>query len=69
MAKGKFQELKGRAKEAVGKATGNKRLKRQGKVDKVSGKAKQKVTGLADNARDTLRSDRARVESHVDRRT
>jgi uncharacterized protein YjbJ (UPF0337 family) len=68
MAKGKLKELKGRAKEAVGKATGNQRLKRQGKVDKASGRAKQKVTGLADNAKDTLRADRRRLEGRTDRR-
>jgi uncharacterized protein YjbJ (UPF0337 family) len=65
MAKGKLQELKGKAKEAFGKATGNQRLKRQGQADKVKGKVKQKVTGVGDTARDTLAVDRSRIERRL----
>ncbi|HVE97435.1 MAG TPA: CsbD family protein [Pseudonocardiaceae bacterium] len=37
----KVQELKGRANEAVGKATGNESLEAEGKIDQVKGNAKQ----------------------------
>lgn len=46
-------EMKGRAKEAVGDLTDNDRLKREGKKDQMEGKAKE----LIDDARDKLRSD------------
>lgn len=37
--KGRINEAKGKGKELAGKAVGNKRLKRQGKVEKLGGKA------------------------------
>jgi uncharacterized protein YjbJ (UPF0337 family) len=51
-------EIKGRAKEAAGAVTGNKKLKSEGKSDRVAGEAKSKVKkaevkveGLIDKAR------------------
>lgn len=43
MASGKSDELKGRVKEAAGALTGDKKLKREGKVDQAVGKVKQKA--------------------------
>jgi uncharacterized protein YjbJ (UPF0337 family) len=40
---GKFDEMKGRAKEAAGDLTDNDDLKAEGKSDKVAGKVKQKL--------------------------
>ncbi len=40
---GKFDEMKGRTKEAAGDITDRDDLKREGKTDKTAGKAKQKV--------------------------
>jgi uncharacterized protein YjbJ (UPF0337 family) len=54
MASGKSDELKGRVKEAAGALTGDKKLKREGKVDQAVGKAKQKVQKVADKVKDTL---------------
>lgn len=51
----KDEELKGRAKEAAGDLTGDKDLQREGKVDKGSAKAKQKVGGAADKIKNSLR--------------
>ena len=55
-------EIKGRAKEAAGAITGNKKLKAEGRVDRVAGGAKSKVKkaavkveGLIDKARDAHR--------------
>jgi uncharacterized protein YjbJ (UPF0337 family) len=40
-SKNTAQRAKGKVKETVGKATGNERLRRQGKVDQMKGKIKQ----------------------------
>ncbi len=40
-------ELKGRSKEAMGVATGDKGLKREGQVDQLAGKAKKAVDKVA----------------------
>jgi uncharacterized protein YjbJ (UPF0337 family) len=40
-ANNKAEELKGQAKETVGKAIGNEQLEAEGKGDKVSGNLKQ----------------------------
>ena len=47
----KADKVKGRAKKATGEVTGNKSLKREGQVDKASGKAKEKVGKAADKAK------------------
>jgi uncharacterized protein YjbJ (UPF0337 family) len=41
--KGKVENLKGRAKEAAGTITGNKKLEAEGAVDRVKGAAREKV--------------------------
>jgi uncharacterized protein YjbJ (UPF0337 family) len=51
---GKFDEAKGRAKEAAGSLTGDKSLKSEGKVDKASGSVKDKVGSAADKAKDVV---------------
>ena len=45
---GKYEEMKGRAKEAVGDLTDNDDLKRDGKTDQTSGKVKQTVEDAKD---------------------
>ena len=50
-------EAKGRVKEAVGDLTDDKDMKREGKVDKASGKAKDAVDKAGDKAKDALGSD------------
>jgi len=45
---GVVDNTKGRAKEAVGDATGNDKLKNEGKVDRGKGKAKDAVDKVAD---------------------
>ena len=54
MASGKSDELKGRVKEAAGALTGDEKLKREGKVDQVVGKIKQKVEKVVDKVKDAL---------------
>jgi uncharacterized protein YjbJ (UPF0337 family) len=50
-------DLKGRAKEAVGDLTDNDSLKREGKVDRASGAVKEKVGDVADKAKDVVGKD------------
>jgi uncharacterized protein YjbJ (UPF0337 family) len=50
-------EAKGRIKEAVGDLTDDKDLKREGKVDKASGEAKDAVDDVADKTKDALKRD------------
>ncbi len=42
---GNLDQAKGRAKQAIGDLTGNKRLKAQGTVDETVGKAKTAIGG------------------------
>ena len=47
-------DLKGRAKEAVGDLTDNSDLKREGKADRASGKVKGAIDKLEDKAKDLV---------------
>lgn len=47
-------DLKGRAKEAIGDLTDNKHLKNEGKADRASGKAKEFVEDVKDKAEDAI---------------
>ena len=48
-------ELKGRVKEAAGDLTDNDRLKREGKIDKLAGKAKDTIEDVKDRVQDVAR--------------
>ncbi len=50
-------DAKGRVKEAAGNLTGDKDLKREGKVDQASGKAKDGIEKLTDKVKDVLHKD------------
>lgn len=67
---GEVDKLKGRAKEAIGKAVGNRRLAREGKRDRAVGAVKDKISKIEhavedkieeklDEAKDALKRDRA----------
>jgi uncharacterized protein YjbJ (UPF0337 family) len=45
---GAVDDAKGKAKEVVGDATGNRSLKNEGKVDRGKGKVKDAVDKVAD---------------------
>ena len=51
----KTDDIKGRTKEAVGDLTDNEDLKREGKVDRAAGSAKDKVEGAVDKVRDKVK--------------
>jgi uncharacterized protein YjbJ (UPF0337 family) len=42
---GKVQEQKGKAKESAGILTGNEKLEREGKSEKIAGKFQKKIGG------------------------
>ncbi|MFN2489431.1 MAG: CsbD family protein [Actinomycetota bacterium] len=50
-ASNKTQEIKGRAKEATGRATDDERLENEGRADRAKGSAKQ----AGEKAKDALR--------------
>lgn len=49
--KGSAKIVKGRIKEAVGKAVGDSKLESEGKADKIEGKVQNAVGGLKDAIR------------------
>ena len=58
MASGTADKVKGVAKEAAGKVTGDKRSEAEGKTDQVKGKAKdttENVTESAKGVKDSLK--------------
>ncbi len=55
MSEHKGEELKGRMKEAGGDLTGDRDLKREGKVDQRSAGIKDKVGDAADKVKDILK--------------
>ncbi|MFJ3963413.1 CsbD family protein [Streptomyces sp. NPDC090036] len=62
--KGKMDQAKGKAKEAIGKVTGSDRMKAEGKTDQAKGKAKEamgEVQERARGARDSLQDKRDRT--------
>ena len=57
MGDGTSDDLKGRVKEAGGDLTGDDSLKREGKVDKASGKVKDAADDVADKAKGAVGRD------------
>ena len=60
---GTIDEAKGRLKEAMGVLSGNKNLRRQGKVDRVEGKAKDIVENISAKADEKVEQLRDKPES------
>jgi uncharacterized protein YjbJ (UPF0337 family) len=52
---GAAKNLKGKVKEGVGKVTGDAKLKSEGKADQVAGKVQNAVGGAKDAVRDALK--------------
>jgi uncharacterized protein YjbJ (UPF0337 family) len=51
MAEGDADQLKGRAKEAAGDLTGNRRLENEGKADRAAGGIKETVSDFVDKVK------------------
>ncbi len=58
MGDGAGDDAKGKVKEAGGALTGDKSLKREGKVDQATGSVKDKVGDAADAAKNVVNPDR-----------
>jgi uncharacterized protein YjbJ (UPF0337 family) len=54
---GRFEEVKGRVKEAAGDATGDEELAAEGKMDQASGAVKDKVGNAVDAVKEALKGD------------
>jgi uncharacterized protein YjbJ (UPF0337 family) len=63
-ASSKADDLKGRAKEAVGDLTNNSDLKREGQTDQAAGKVKEKLSDAKDKLEDVV--DNAKDKVHRD---
>ncbi len=56
---GAGDKMKGKLKEAAGKATGDSKLQAEGKADKATGSVKNFVGGIKDTVRDATDDRRA----------
>jgi uncharacterized protein YjbJ (UPF0337 family) len=54
MTNSKFDDMKGRAKQAAGDLTDNDDLKREGKADQAGAKVKEGIEKVADKAADAV---------------
>jgi len=52
---GAAKEIKGAAKDAIGKVIGDAKLQADGKADKAEGKVQNIIGGIKDAARDALK--------------
>ena len=52
---GEMDQAKGRVKEATGALTGDKELKREGKVDQAAGKVKGAAKKVIDKVKDAAK--------------
>lgn len=53
---GKMDQIKGAAKDAYGKVTGDKQTQAEGKMDKAKGKAKETAQDAKDMAKGAAKS-------------
>jgi uncharacterized protein YjbJ (UPF0337 family) len=64
---GKVDKIKGHAKEAVGKAVGNRKLEREGKRDQAVGEAKDKFSKIKRAVEDKVDEKLDEMEDRDDR--
>ncbi len=51
---GRAEDVKGKVKEAVGKAVGNEKLKTEGQLDQAAGKTQAKVGDAKEKVKDVI---------------
>lgn len=66
---GKTDQVKGRVKEAAGTLVGDKKLEREGKIDRGAGNIKEKVGNVADRVKKTTEEVVEKVKSTIDRKS
>jgi uncharacterized protein YjbJ (UPF0337 family) len=59
---GKYDDAKGRVKEAVGALTDDEKLQREGKLDRAAGKAKEAAGKAKDKAEDVVDAARDKLK-------
>lgn len=64
---GKSDQMKGRAKEAVGSLTGNEDLEAEGKTDRRAGEAKEKVGAAKEKVEAMIDTAKDKVEEVIDK--
>ena len=52
---GSIKEIKGAAKETIGKVVGDAKLESEGKADRAAGKIQNAIGGLTDTVRDAVK--------------
>lgn len=62
-----IDNIKGKAKEAAGDVTDDKRLKRKGKADRAAGSAKSTASNAVDKAKDVASGATEKVEKALDK--
>ena len=60
----KFDEMKGRTKEAAGALTDDDDLKREGKADQAAGNAKEKIGDAADWAEEQVDNVKDKIDQN-----
>ena len=63
----KGDQVKGRAKEAVGALTDDKDLKREGRKDRLAGEAKEKLEHVKDKVEHGIGAAKDKVEDAIDK--
>jgi uncharacterized protein YjbJ (UPF0337 family) len=58
VSEGKFDDIKGRAKEAAGDITDDDDLRREGQMDRAGGSIKDKVGRVVDKVKDAISPNR-----------
>ena len=66
--KGAAKNIAGKAKTAVGKVTGDEKLKNEGRADQVKGKVQNVVGGVKDSMREADEESRRETVAHAARR-
>ncbi len=59
---GSIDDVKGKAKEALGDLTNDDKLKQEGKVDQATGKVKDAVESVSDKAKDAADAVRKKMD-------
>jgi uncharacterized protein YjbJ (UPF0337 family) len=63
----KTDQVKGKAKEAVGSLTGNKDLESEGKADRRAGETKEKVSDAKGKVEEVIDKAESKVEEVIDK--
>ncbi|MGZ5372757.1 MAG: CsbD family protein [Aeromicrobium sp.] len=64
---GKSDQVKGRAKEAAGILTGNKDLEAEGKADRLTGEAEERIEHAKDKANELIDQAKGKVDEAADK--